>query len=344
MSGLDSIAMAVALLEQRQCQPPPPLPTAGVLRMPARAPMAKVVSSEHSLETMNNMNESETNTAICRAETTAPVYPPPASHSSLTHAATLELFDQDYLFRYIFSLDLGELATVPVPGPQEDIAFPAENDILCGRGGETNNHRGNVKYRQYVKSCQAAYIECKRRDKPFIAQRIVLAVRKKGGRFLKKDKDSGAWRDVGNSKAREKTSQALREGAPDLRDNSDSVEGPIKASKASTKRAAENKRSAGIVHHYPTLVLSSSSPVSPSKRQCTSMQMPAYRCCPLPPSNNVTFHHAAIVPHLIASVSSNEQESEASSLGSDAAPYMLEVPHKGPRIKLLKKRLEGQIV
>lgn len=33
---------------------------------------------------------------------------------------------------------------------------------------------------------------------------------------MRKDK-SNVWRDVGNTKAREKTSQALREGAPDLR-------------------------------------------------------------------------------------------------------------------------------
>ena len=56
----------------------------------------------------------------------------------------------------------------------------------------------------------------KRRDKPLIASKIVRLVRHAGGRFLRKDK-SNVWRDVGNTKAREKTSQALREGAPDLR-------------------------------------------------------------------------------------------------------------------------------
>jgi hypothetical protein len=37
------------------------------------------------------------------------------------------------------------------------------------------------------------------------------------GRFLKKDSEASTWRDVGNTRAREKTSQALREGAPELR-------------------------------------------------------------------------------------------------------------------------------
>lgn len=67
-----------------------------------------------------------------------------------------------------------------------------------------------------MKKYQPLYIMSKRRDKPLIASKIVRLVRHAGGRFLRKDK-SNIWRDVGNTKAREKTSQALREGAPDLR-------------------------------------------------------------------------------------------------------------------------------
>lgn len=89
--------------------------------------------------------------------------------------------------------------------------------VLCGRGGETNHHSGNIRYRQLVKICQPAYVAAKRREKPKIAQRIVRAVRLLGGRFLKKTPEDNKWKDVGNAKAREKTSQALREGAPELR-------------------------------------------------------------------------------------------------------------------------------
>uniref|UniRef100_A0A7S4AYR2 DUF6824 domain-containing protein n=1 Tax=Pseudo-nitzschia australis TaxID=44445 RepID=A0A7S4AYR2_9STRA len=95
------------------------------------------------------------------------------------------------------------------------------NDVLCGRGGETNHHPGNVKYRSLVKVYQKLYLLAKRRDKPKIAQCIVVSVRGVNGRFLKRMKDSkkiSIWIDVGNVKAREKTSQALREGAPDLRE------------------------------------------------------------------------------------------------------------------------------
>jgi hypothetical protein len=93
---------------------------------------------------------------------------------------------------------------------------------------------GNIQYRKLVKAYRALYVQSTRRIKPKIAQCIVYAVRQVGGRFLKrvegdnsvgeKDSDDGnlssnnaPWRDVGNVKAREKTSQALREGAPDLR-------------------------------------------------------------------------------------------------------------------------------
>lgn len=57
----------------------------------------------------------------------------------------------------------------------------------------------------------------KRRDKPRIAAAIVRVIRSRSGRFLKKASRDNLWRDVGNNKAREKCSQALREGAPELR-------------------------------------------------------------------------------------------------------------------------------
>ena len=107
----------------------------------------------------------------------------------------------------------------PPPAPTEVITQVEEADVLCGRGGETNNHPGNIQYRNLVKQYQRLYLKAKRRDKPKIARQIVDTVRRRNGRFLKKD--ASFWRDVGNNKAREKTSQALREGAPELRDGDD---------------------------------------------------------------------------------------------------------------------------
>lgn len=86
-----------------------------------------------------------------------------------------------------------------------------------GRGGKSNHHHGNMFYRALVKACQPAYIGAKRRDKPKLAECIVFTIRQLGGRFLKFDQKCNSLVDVGNTKAREKTSQALREGAPEMR-------------------------------------------------------------------------------------------------------------------------------
>lgn len=142
----------------------------------------------------------------------APV--PPSSSNGQLPAALLAITDSVEGF---FTMEMDPSAYPPVPKPSEVIVQVQRNDVLLGRGGETNHHIGNIQYRQLVKLCQPAYLEAKRRDKPKIAERIVFAVRCLAGRFLKKDADTGTWRDVGNTRAREKTSQALREGAPELR-------------------------------------------------------------------------------------------------------------------------------
>lgn len=68
---------------------------------------------------------------------------------------------------------------------------------------------------------QDDYLKAKKCEKPAVASRIVESIRTKGGRFLRKYSTSPqgnvVWVDIGDSKAREKTCQALREGAPELR-------------------------------------------------------------------------------------------------------------------------------
>lgn len=100
------------------------------------------------------------------------------------------------------------------------IVTPHPNDVLCGRGGGSNNHPGNESFRELVNEVKFPYVNCPKREKPLIARRIVEAVRNQTppGRFLSKDSKTGMWNDIGDGKAREKTSQALREGAPIIRD------------------------------------------------------------------------------------------------------------------------------
>lgn len=50
-----------------------------------------------------------------------------------------------------------------------------------------------------------------------ISRSIVDAVRSRGGRFLEKNPSTGYYSDIGDRKAIEKTSQALRDGAASLR-------------------------------------------------------------------------------------------------------------------------------
>ena len=70
-----------------------------------------------------------------------------------------------------------------------------------------------------VEGRKVDYVNSKRLDKPLVALEIIKAWRsqKPPGRFLKLDERTSLWYDVGDKKAREKTSQALREKAPQLR-------------------------------------------------------------------------------------------------------------------------------
>lgn len=72
-----------------------------------------------------------------------------------------------------------------------------------------------------VEDAKLEYLACTRLEKPLVALRIVKKIRQARGRFLKFDKKSGLWNDVGDKKAREKTSQALREQAPEIRKTMD---------------------------------------------------------------------------------------------------------------------------
>mmetsp|Transcript_1579 Transcript_1579/g.2417 ORF Transcript_1579/g.2417 Transcript_1579/m.2417 type:complete len:322 (-) Transcript_1579:1424-2389(-) len=90
---------------------------------------------------------------------------------------------------------------------------PHENDILMGRGGKNNQHIGNEKLRQLARGQSENYQEASKKGKSNISRDLVKQVRSMNppGRFLKKDSKTGAWEDVGDDIAREKTSQVLRD-------------------------------------------------------------------------------------------------------------------------------------
>lgn len=97
------------------------------------------------------------------------------------------------------------------------LKFYEDNDVLCGRGGGTNVHSGNRYFRILINVNRRNYLCARKNDKPGISRSIVRDIRKRKGRFLKKDAGSGLWFDIGDNAAREKTSQALRQRASDYR-------------------------------------------------------------------------------------------------------------------------------
>ena len=97
------------------------------------------------------------------------------------------------------------------------IAEPREADVLCGRGGAALRHPGNQTYRRLVNANKSLYITCLKTEKLKISRSIVAAIREQQGRFLERDAKNQTWYDIGDKKAIEKTSQALREGQPKLR-------------------------------------------------------------------------------------------------------------------------------
>lgn len=130
------------------------------------------------------------------------------------------------------------------------IAEPNVNDVLCGRGGRINSHRGNVRFRDIINSKKTLYLapSTKKLEKAHIAAAIVNDIRSMNppGRFLKEEKGTGMWYDIGDAKAIKKTGQALREDAPEIRP---AIDGEGGSSGDEKKPAKSNARSPQVSPH-----------------------------------------------------------------------------------------------
>lgn len=118
-----------------------------------------------------------------------------------------------------------------------------DQDIICGRNGVALRHPGNIAYRRMVSLNRDLYATSLRSEKVRISKGIVSAMREAGGRFLEReDGKTGlsleerdvSWRDIGDKRAFEKTSQALREGQPKRLERL--AEGPRRAAAPSPAR------------------------------------------------------------------------------------------------------------
>jgi len=161
---------------------------------------------------------------------------------------------------------------------------PNPNDVLCGRGGNINSHRGNEQFRSFVEKRKRVYLTARfKREKRLIASSIVNEIRAMDppGRFLARKgsmKDnSGYWYDIGDEKARDKTSQALRENAPSIRAE---IETEI------NQQRAEMRRQDTTVEPSP------SAPSSSKESSYPPPPPPPPLGCHPPPNNHPAVHHA----------------------------------------------------
>ena len=108
-------------------------------------------------------------------------------------------------------------------GAVKRIRTPTASDVLLGRGGGINSHVGNRVFRDWVAKRKEDYnLAGSKVEKTRVAKDVMDLVRAQSppGRFLQKDPSSGSsgcWVEVDEIRALAKASQALREGAPQIR-------------------------------------------------------------------------------------------------------------------------------
>ena len=103
------------------------------------------------------------------------------------------------------------------------IKKPKDLDVLFGRGGSSNNQRGNKRYQAIVESRAIEYAGLTgRNEKTNLSWEIVKQLKKEGARFLRKDKVSGLYFETTDDEFRKKVSQRLRERALEVREYSSS--------------------------------------------------------------------------------------------------------------------------
>lgn len=121
----------------------------------------------------------------------------------------------------------GKAAAAAAAGPpiMEGIAHPGLNDVMFGRGGDTNYHIGNHRFRVLADDHRKEYRSASRKEKALVVQEVVRIWRGRGGRFLTKTDpekgDESLWNDVGDMVAKKKAAKILSEKAPEERNQKD---------------------------------------------------------------------------------------------------------------------------
>jgi len=100
----------------------------------------------------------------------------------------------------------------PDPKAKSCIEKPGPNDVMTGRGGGTNSHPGNIKFRRIVEDKKSTYQASSTKEKTDLTKEVVADWRALDppGRFLERNSETGLWDDIGDSLARVKCSQLFR--------------------------------------------------------------------------------------------------------------------------------------
>ena len=89
-------------------------------------------------------------------------------------------------------------------------------DVLFGRGGLTNNHHGNARFRAVAAQLRPAYkATTSKTVKRQISKHLMNMMKKEGARFLRRNSDGPNYYVVDDIVAIDKSSQAIRED-PDV--------------------------------------------------------------------------------------------------------------------------------
>jgi len=135
----------------------------------------------------------------------------PGLSSNLSHVPTEPIFPsrRDHAAVEIYASSTSGTTTTEykMTKRRTNIVKPRSNDILCGRGGSSNRHLGNIHFRELVAANKQIYVGLTKKQKMLIARKIVDAIHNTGGRFVAKDLDTSLYYDIGLPRSLEKTSQ-----------------------------------------------------------------------------------------------------------------------------------------
>ena len=135
--------------------------------------------------------------------------------------------------------------------PLTGITEPGMNDCLYGRGSGISRHPGNKQYLKLVEERKEKYLSSKRYNRVLVALEILNELRSLNPpcRFLKQDEATNLWNDVGDKKAQEKISLALR-GKYRVRQFEVALEGLSREDVSQAKQAAFGPGKM-TQHNYP---------------------------------------------------------------------------------------------